>query len=196
MPSHDITTPQQKRFAAAALAMLDHVMLWVARILAAVLLGEVLTVVYQFFVPDAYLLQTMARNHRVYHWWHIQNWEAARMLLFLLTVTSLWNLSLWWLRKDAGRLYLFLSGALMFAGYAYQLLDLLVAHPRLPTGQEWLLQVVAPTLGFFAVAWTGFRAPGLPPMKWIPTISIRANKTRQQLPPTSTNLFRSLTPSF
>jgi hypothetical protein len=174
-----------------ALAMLDHVMLWVARICGVGILAQMLFVVEDLCSSyySGYLYVT--HHHQIWHWQRALLNEENYTLLFLLLVSGLWTISLWWLKKSAARFYLLLSGALMSAGFFDQLSDLIVMHPHLPTGQEWLMATSYP-FGFLAMAWTGFRAPGLPPMKWMPSIPRRQSVTLQ---PPSANLFRSLSPS-
>jgi hypothetical protein len=172
-----------------ALSMLDHVMLWVARGFAVYVLAGMLYCVGDLCSSYYWASGHMSQAHHAWNWQRviIQNREAEFYLLFLSLVAGLWNLSLWWLRKDACRLYLFLSSSLVCAAFTYQFFDLLVMHTNLPTGQDWLSATVMP-LGFFAMAWAGFRATGNPPLKWLPTLTRHRAIPPQ---PAATNHFRA-----
>ncbi len=177
-----------------ALLLLDHVLLWVARIYAGFTLGYLLYIARYFAWSDYRLIEIARRHHLALQWRGDFSIEAFNFS-FLLIVAALWNLSLWCLRKDAGRLYLGLSSALMFLAFVWAMTDALVNlvnYPSMLNWQECLNDGSAMT-GFFAMAWTALRAPRQPRIKLMPTIPSRQARSKTQkgsLPNFFMRLFR------
>jgi hypothetical protein len=173
-----------------ALAMLDHVMLWVARVFAFVVFSYVM---YVFF--DASWFCYHALKH-LGHYFALR-YSMAEVLNYemdvFLVASILWNITVWWLRKDAGRIYLGLSGTLMFSAYVWRILDALVWHSNWLDWQE-CFSSGSIMIGFFAMVWIAFRAPGQPRIKLIPTVRAQTPPTVNQnegLSPTFPSLFRN-----
>jgi hypothetical protein len=178
-----------------ALPMLDHLMLWVARIFSLWLLADLLYVAGIVAWGDGRFIRLALRHHVILHWRGDYSAEAF-FLSFMLVAAALWNLSLWYPRKDAGRLYLGLSSALLCVAFAWMLSSSLVQDSRLPS-TAWMNGVL-PMVGFFTMAWTAFRAPGLPGIKLKLTRSIHRGSSippKQYFPLFFTYLFRNSVPS-
>jgi hypothetical protein len=154
-----------------ALAMLDHVMLWVARGFAIFALGWAISEMDESFSHD--------------YW--ISKYVVAGLLASVLWVAASWSL-----RKDTSRLYLGLSGALLFSLYFCHLMDLLFMHPYPPFGRRYF-SIVWLLIGFLAIAWTGFRAPGFSSLKLTPIM--KGKNRSDSRTSTSSSLFRNSLPS-
>jgi hypothetical protein len=175
---------------------LDHVLLWVARLFALVILVWSLFIAYGVICTYCRELTMFARHHIA---WHLSGEVNIGTFAFpfLLIVVTLWNMGLWWLRKDAGRLYLGLSGVLMFLAFAWRIMNALVWHPNMLDWQECLSDGLY-LVGFFAMAWTALRAPGQPRIKLTPTMPHcqASSKTQKDShPPFFMRFFRNPAPS-
>jgi hypothetical protein len=151
------------------LQTLDHVMLWIARVFAIGCLGYVIYAMIDFYGSYVWPYHHYASQHRHFpmtRWASfILSIHGTYELFFLLLVAFLWNAALWWLRRDAGRFYLLLSGSLMFLTYSWRLIyGILNPYPAMDAS-EWINAAVS-IVGFFAMAWVAFRAPGHPPLSF------------------------------
>ena len=140
-----------------ALSMLDHVMLWIARGFAAISLTFVLFLVKRQIQDDIRFSHLVALTHRIRFQDPITSYYTPSVILLVI---MLWNVSLWILRSNIGRLYLVLSAAVMFSVFTWTMSQTLLDHPRLPNfGFYGLL------LGIIATVWTALRSPGQPRLR-------------------------------
>jgi hypothetical protein len=162
------------------LQTLDHVMLWIARAFAIWLLGYVIYAMIDYFGGYVWSYHYYSSHHRhipMTQWANfIFSNQGTYLLFFLLLVALLWNGALWWLRREAGRFYLLLSGSLMVLTFSWRLIyGIINYYPAMDTS-EWINTGVS-MIGFFAMAWVACRAPGHPPLSFKPTISSPFKKT-------------------
>jgi len=144
-----------------ALPMLDHVMLWVARCGAAVILLCMLGSIPAFC--DGYGYYSLGGSRPIFpiiHYWRdVINWSGFQLLVALV-VTFLQNLGLWRPEREFFRLYLLLVSSSLFIIDALGVV--FISEKR--STYDWAC-IVGFLVSYFAMAWTGLRAPGHRPIQ-------------------------------
>jgi hypothetical protein len=161
------------------LQLLDHVMLWIARAFGLWCLGWMIYYVVEIVDSEVWVYHRYVTLHRQWDWTQVFRADDYE-ILFLLTVVLLWNIALWLPRKEIGRFYLLLSGILLFLFFLWRAVDGLLFYSSYMDASEWIF--TGPCLaGYFAMAWTAFRAPGQLPLSFSPTMRPRATTSKRTL---------------
>ena len=141
-----------------ALPILDHVMLWIARIFA------FSSLISMFFTLEEIFRLQFTMDVRETFFWRcitaLQFVGSFPVLILVFILCALSNISLWLLRKNICRLYLGLSTSLLFLAFAYSKL-----HDVNLSLFDWRDNLTL--IGCASMLWASLR----PPQKFIPSLN-------------------------